>query len=134
MVLILPSYYAAMLEWFVDSGISSAVLQDPKKLIEEEDVEVQPELVSNAVLDENVDIHLVRRFFTNDAWMQVMDVVKTKCNNPVYTCKRCSHDLDESLSIICDHCLTWFHVSCVGLKQSPKARYWFCRGCHESCQ
>ena len=101
-------------------------------MIEEEHVEVQPELVPNAVLDENVDVHLVRKFFKDDAWMQVMDVVKTKRNNPVYTCTYCSHDLDESASIICDHCLTWFHVSCVGLKQNPKARYWFCRECHES--
>ena len=121
-----------MLTWFVDLGISSAVLRDPKQIIEEEDVEVQPKFVSNAVLDENVDIHLIRKYFTDDAWLQVMNVVKQKRDNPVYTCKYCSHDLDESLSIVCDHCLSWFHIQCVGLKQSPKARYWFCRGCHES--
>ena len=65
--------FTAMLKWFVDSDIASAVLQDPKKLIEEDDVEVQP---ANAVLDENIDIHLVRKFFKGDAWMQVMDATK----------------------------------------------------------
>lgn len=88
-------------------------------------------LVSNAIIDENVDVHLIRKHFMGDARMQVTGVIE-KCSNPVYICKSCSHDLNESTSIICDHCLTWFHIQCVGLKQSPKARYWFCLGCHES--
>ena len=121
-----------MLGWFVDIAISSAVLKDPTKLIQEEDVEIQPEHITNAVIDENVDVHLIRRFFTNDAWLQVADVIKQKRSNPVYVCKCCSHDLEESPSIVCDHCLSWFHIQCVGLKQSPKSRYWFCRRCHES--
>ena len=61
--------FTAMLKWFVDSDIASAVLQNPKKLIEEDDVEVHP---ANAVLDENVDIHLVRKFFKGDAWKSWM--------------------------------------------------------------
>ena len=107
-------------------------VQDTKKLIEVEDVEIRPENVPNAVIDDNVDIHLIRKYFSNDAWVQVMDVVKQKRNNPVYMCKCCAHDLHKFSSIICDHCLAWFHMHCVGLKQSPKSRYWFCRQCHES--
>ena len=35
------------------------------KLIEEEQVECQPELkIPNSVLDENVDVHVVRSYFT----------------------------------------------------------------------
>ena len=34
-----------------------------KYLIEEEDVETKPERVPTAVLDENVDVHLIRKFF-----------------------------------------------------------------------
>ena len=44
-----------MLKWFVDFDV-----QDTKKLIEEEDVEIRPENVPNAVIDDNVDIHLIR--------------------------------------------------------------------------
>ena len=36
----------------------------------------------NAVLDENADVSLIRRFFTNDAWLVVMDVVN-KNNQPI---------------------------------------------------
>ena len=122
-----------MLGWSVDLDISSAVLKTPKKLIQERDVEVQPELVTNAVIDKNVNIHLIRRyFFTDDAWLLVMDVIEQKHNHPMYVCKICSHDLHKLPSILCDHCLNWFHIQCVGLKQNPKTQYWFCRGCHES--
>ena len=114
------NYSIVMLGWFVDLDISSAVL---KKLI---DVEVQPELVANAVIDKNVDIHLIHKYFTDDAWLLVMDVIEQKHNIPMYVCKFCSHDLHKLPSILCDHCLNWFHIQSVGLKQNPKTRYWFC--------
>ena len=36
-------------------------------------MECQPEVVPNAVLDENVDVFLVRKYFTNDAWLLVTE-------------------------------------------------------------
>jgi hypothetical protein len=120
-----------MLSWFVDKELSSAVLSmNGKQLIEEERVEVRPENLPDAILDDNVDVHLIRKYFTNDAWLLVKDVVARKQNNPIYTCKTCQHDLHQSPSIVCDHCLSWFHMKCVGLKQKPKARHWFCRSCY----
>ena len=47
-----------------------------KYLIEEEDVETRPERVPDAVLDENVDVYLIRKHFFNDAWLEVTNVVK----------------------------------------------------------
>ena len=57
--------YAVILNWFVDK----TVVQDAfdGKLIEEEQVECRPEKIPNSVLDENVDVHFVRSYFTNDA-------------------------------------------------------------------
>ena len=55
--------YTAMLSWFVDSKIVEAVLKKPKGvLIEEDQVEVQPENLPHAILDENVDVHLIRKY------------------------------------------------------------------------
>ena len=55
-----------MLRWFVDPKIVEAVLRKPKGvLIEEEQVEVRPENLPDAILDENVDIHLIRRHFSS---------------------------------------------------------------------
>ena len=52
-----------MLRWFVDPKIIvEAVLRKPKGvLIEKEQVEVRHENLPDAILDENVDIHLIRR-------------------------------------------------------------------------
>ena len=47
-----------MLGWFVD-WVVTAVLKDPKQLIQETSVNIQPENLPDAVLDENVDIHLI---------------------------------------------------------------------------
>lgn len=62
-----------MLSWFVDKEVINSANGDV--LIEETEVECRPERVTNAVLDENVDIYLIRRFFSSDAWMIVEDVV-----------------------------------------------------------
>ena len=125
--------HTVILTWFVDDKVADAVLHNPKQmLIEEDQVECCPERLPDALLDDNVDVHIVRQYFTNDAWMVVEDVVRQKVSHPVYVCRICFHDLHEAESIACDHCLSWFHVKCTALKKTPKQKYWFCRKCHES--
>ena len=69
--------FTVILGWFVDGvRIEAALKQD--ELIEEEDVECRPEKVSDAVVDENVDVYLIRKYFTDDAWMIVSQVVEQK--------------------------------------------------------
>ena len=121
-----------MLQWFVDKKVSIDVLKDCGKLIEEEEVEVCPEKLPDAAIDENVDVHLVRKYFTSDAWLLVKDVLQRKQENPVFICKSCFHDLHQEASIVCDHCLSWSHIRCVGLKGQPKTKNWFCRKCHDA--
>ena len=43
---------------------------EPGYLINEESNEVIPKNVVDGVMDENVDISLIRKYFTPDAWMQ----------------------------------------------------------------
>ena len=74
-----------MLSWFVDQAVSIAVLKDCKELIEEKSVEVRPEGLPDAILDENVDVHLIWKYFTSDAWVLVKDVIARKTTNHVYT-------------------------------------------------
>ena len=102
-------------------------------LIDENKVECRPEKVSNAILDQSVDIRCVRCFFTHDAWLVVEDMIRRKNEFPVWICKYCQHDLgEEKPSIICESCLEWYHWHCVGLGKQPKAKNWFCRECHRS--
>ena len=64
---------AVILSWFVEKSIIQTA---PKgTLIKEENVECRPEKVSNAIPDENVDIHLTRSYFLQDAWMIVDGVL-----------------------------------------------------------
>jgi len=111
------------------SKVVKAVLKKPNELIDEDQVEVCPEIFTWRCARWEVDVHLVRKYFTNDGWLVIKDVIKRKSSNPVYICKTCFHDLDESVSIVCNHCLLWFHMNCTGLTQQPKQRYWLCRKC-----
>ena len=120
--------YTVVLGWFVEKSVIQAALKGG--LIEEESVECRPEKVSNAVLNENVDIHLIRSYLSQEAWMIVQDVLKHKREIPSWTCCVCHHDLRCEASIICESRLEWYHFRCVGLTGQPKKKNWFCRSCH----
>ena len=66
-----------MLLWFVDKKVAELALKQAVS-IEEEHVECRPERITDAVVDENVDIHLIRKYFTYDAWLLVEQVLKRK--------------------------------------------------------
>ena len=65
--------------------------------------------------DENASIYRVRKYFTDDGWTQVMQLIKTKKNNATYYCKMCEKIL-EGESICCE----WLHLSCAGLQKKTK--------------
>ena len=122
------SPFIVILSWFVEKPVIQATLKGV--LIEEENVECRPEKVSNAVLGENVDIHLTRSYFSQDAWMIIECVLRQKRERPSWICTVCQHDLHSEPSIICESCLEWYHFRCVGLTGQPKKKNWFCRLCH----
>ena len=53
-----------------------------------------------------------------------------------YYCQVCEQDLDQEekglLSIYCDGCLHWLHLSCAGLKVAAKRKEWFCQLCRST--
>lgn len=120
-----------MLSWFIDQCKIKPVLRK-EKLIEENEVECRTEKISNAILDKSVDVHLIRHYFTKDAWLIVQDVLQRKREHHIWVCRVCNHDLDEddSEAILCDSCLEWLHFRCVGIIKQPKQRYWYCRDCY----
>lgn len=118
-----------MLSWFISEEKVMAVMRN-NILIEEEDVEVRPECVPMKCLDENVCMPKVRKYFTTDAWELVQNVMKMMRETQEWLCSSCNLALCTSESIVCESCLEWFHLKCIGLKTPPKKRTWFCRGCH----
>ena len=100
------------------------------KLVKKTEVESRPEKVPSSVLDDNVEVSLVRHYFTNDAWPLVEDVIKRKRLMNVWLCNCCNKHFNIDESIVCEHCLLWYHFSCVGISKLPKKKIWFCRSCH----
>ena len=82
------------------------------------------------VLDDSVDIKLVRPYFTENAWERVCKLVGRKRKRPEWKCSLCEHSLDGEC-ISCDKCLQWQHLSCADLNCKPKAPFWYCKKCKE---
>ena len=48
-----------MLQWFVGKELCALVLKDCGQLIKENEVELRPEKLPDAAIDENVVVHLI---------------------------------------------------------------------------
>ncbi len=90
-------------------------------LIKEHEVEVVPD----KVMHKNVDIKLIKQYFTKDAWLLIEGVLKVKEATIKYFCSVCSQDLDKKPSVSCDGCLDWRHTDCVGAKYTKKKQILF---------
>ncbi|KAH8040566.1 hypothetical protein HPB51_011394 [Rhipicephalus microplus] len=117
-----------LLMWL--TGAHNAAEAIRGKLLEEDAVKQRSELVHNSIRDENVDINVVRRFFSDDAWEAVKMVVDIK-NQESWNCNECNSNLEDNDSVMCDYCLTWSHLPCVGLQKKPKTKLWKCRVCSD---
>ena len=79
------SFIVVMLQWFVNVDVAISVLKDQNQLIEADQVEARPEKLPDAVLDENVDVHLIRKYFSHDGWLLVKQCCSTE-ENQFYIC------------------------------------------------
>ena len=65
-----------------EESFATAALNNTRQLIEEEKVEVCPDELPDAVVDENIDVHIC----------------------PLFVCKYCFQNLHGGLWIVYDHC------------------------------
>lgn len=76
----------------------------------------------------------IEPYYTADAWHIICQW--KQCNTDTeWPCRGCGVVKSSKLSngktqkwIQCDHCLVWFHYSCVTLTRKPKGQ-WFCTDC-----
>lgn len=115
-----------LLTWL--TGTHNAAEAIKGKLLDGGTVEQRPERVHSGIRDENVDVNLVRRFFSDDAWEAVKMVIDAK-NQESWSCNECNSNLEDHDSVMCDYCLTWSHLPCVGMQKKPKTKLWKCRVC-----
>ena len=71
--------------------------------------------ISCAMLDETVDIHLVRLYFTQAAWTAI-SAVKTAKNGQLQVAMWA---VGDDTSLVCEACFVWYHLRCCRLKHCP---------------
>jgi len=49
-----------------------------KYIIEEKDIECRHEIICNVIMEEDVDIHIIRPYCTEDVWKAILNVIKAK--------------------------------------------------------
>ena len=116
-----------MMKWCVSQSNVSDALNDI--LLDEDNIETRPEKITAACIDENVNIHRIKKFFNEDGWKLILEVIKVKRDCCKWSCPICCHELEDCTTIACDSCLEWHHLSCVGLSAPPKRKEWFGRLC-----
>lgn len=110
-----------ILEWFVGKDYATKAIKDNFIISEEQ----RPELVSSSCLDSLVNIEIIRKRCTTEAWKAIEMVYGEKRRNPIYICETCTLDADtKEASVMCSSCLEWQHLSCARLKLFPKAKHW----------
>lgn len=109
-------------------AISNAL--DGDKLIEEDDLEQRVERIPTKILDESINISRVKKYFTNSAWKRLQCLLTQVEQENTWDCKTCGKELNKrDLAIGCDVCLEWYHATCLGKSEPPKAKNWVCRNC-----
>ncbi|CAG9772142.1 unnamed protein product [Ceutorhynchus assimilis] len=132
---------STILKWLVTDDLAERALLG-YHLIDEDEIETMPQEITNAIIDDNVNILITKKYFTPDGWKLVQNIIRSK-KSQVWECSQCNIDLErtvdadvenrppEKISIGCDYCLLWYHLHCVGLEQLPKQKNWMCQRCRK---
>ncbi|XP_050055993.1 uncharacterized protein LOC126549742 isoform X4 [Aphis gossypii] len=123
-----------LLKWIVtDENIVTKALYN-NYIIDDVSILTQQDEIHNGILEEDVDINMVKHFFTNGIWKSLIKIIDIKRKKVVWLCPTCQKDISLKKSILCDSCLTWFHVKCdICIKPKPKKANWFCSQCCDKC-
>ena len=113
-----------ILSWMLPDHLVTKALQTG--VLEYEEVNCNSLEFSPSLLDENVNWASVQKFFTKEAWVKMTDLMVKLEEDPKWKCGACHKDLSLFESIVCESCLVWNHLKCVGLTAAPKRAVWFC--------
>ena len=119
-----------IMECVSEKRIMDAEALNGKRLLDNDDIQTNIHFIPDTVRDrDNIDIFRVEKFFTEDAWLQLLEILQKK-EESAWHCKACSKAVkDNQESIACDRCLLWYHFSCLSLSSKPQARNSFCKTC-----
>ena len=90
--------FSAMLSWTTHLKPDSEL---PKELLSV-DALLNIVDVSIKVLDENVNLTRIKKYFSKEAWNHLKDIISTEKENAVYDCCVCQTDLHSEDCVACD--------------------------------
>ncbi|CAN8018517.1 unnamed protein product, partial [Ixodes persulcatus] len=119
-----------VLAWLVGHKDAGCAVDKGIRL-DENKVEMIPSRLPEAILDNQVDVDSVKRFFTADGWCAVSHVLEAKRKAMKWKCNACKDPLADAPSVVCEACLCWYHQCCQNMKPSAleTAQAWFCKKC-----
>ncbi|CAN8031315.1 unnamed protein product [Ixodes persulcatus] len=98
-----------------------------KMLLNEDQVETIPSRIPETVLDEDVNLRSVQKYFTEDGWAAVLAAVKMKKKSRKWRCNEWRDLFKKDPSMVCDLCLRWFHQVCTAFTSRNRNSSWFCQ-------
>jgi len=120
-----------MLSWFVgecdrEQALGGALLLDDS-LVQRDHTKL-----AHACLDSEAELAYIKPFFTHVGWWAVQRVVQAKRKSK-WLCAVCAREITGD-SVMCDCCLLWHDLSCIGRTTMPKTKKWFCRKCYAAAR
>ena len=116
----------------ITSGEKQTVLQLLQKIAyakSTDDYEMQyNHNLASSLLEHQLDLNLIKPFFTAEAWVAVQSVIEERKKLPRLCCQ-CGRDISEKQSIGCDSCMEWVHLECTSLKKVLRTKFWYCTSC-----
>lgn len=109
-------------------AVSTCLSRSPL-FLDEDQVEMRPEHISDGILDECVNLSLVTDYFTPEGLQALKAVVDHKKRLDTWRCGSCFTPVGDAPSIICDSCLEWHHLSCTSATAQVKKKHWVCSKC-----
>jgi len=105
--------------------LRSKAIIDGKIKITSDNLKEVPDFVWQKLRNDDVDLSILENLSEIDAF----DSMKKKIvsmKRKKWVSRNCKKVTCSSKSILCDGCLDWLHLRCVGLKSPQKSELWMC--------
>ena len=105
--------------------LRSKAIIDGKIKITSDNLKEVPDFVWQKLRNDDVDLSILENLSEIDAF----DSMKKKIvsmKRKKWVSRNCKKVTSSSKSILCDGCLDWLHLRCVGLKSPQKSELWMC--------
>ena len=120
-----------MTVWLFGEAGSKSIINGSAK-ISCDDLKKIDNLTWQKFRNEIVDRGILVCLFEDDAWIEFDGKIsEMNRKKKSWLCRNCKKSLNQSDSILCDRCMDWIHLICVGLSSVPRRKTWMCPDCSD---